>query len=115
MQNENTELQNENIELQEEIKKLKATIIDQELRINWFNRYVFGSKSEKTPKKEEIIEGTQISIFGVPEDIKEEVEEKTEEITIYKKKKRGKKERRGKDNVAEWLKRLPAKEFPFGA
>lgn len=82
------ELQQENMKLQEENKKLQAKVLNQELQINWFNRYVFGSKSEQTPKKEEnIVEGTQCSIFGVPEDIKKEVEEKTEDITVYRKKK----------------------------
>ena len=90
LQKENTKLQDRNTELQEENEKLKATILNQELRINWFNRYVFGSKSEKTPKKEEnLVEGTQCCIFGDPEDeeVKKQVEEKTEEITVYRKKK----------------------------
>ena len=88
LQNENTKLQDKNTQLQEENEKLKATILNQELKINWFNRYVFGSKSEQTPKKEEnIVEGTQCSVFGVPEDVKEEIEKKTEEITVYRKKK----------------------------
>ena len=79
-----SELKNKNIE----IKDLKEKIENQKLQINWFNRYVFGQKKETLEKKEEnIVGGTQCSILGVPEDIKEEVTEKTEEITVYRKKK----------------------------
>lgn len=86
------EIQKKNTEIEEkdnEIQKLKNKILNQELQLNWFNKYVFGSKSEQIqPKEENIVEGTQCSLFGVPEDVKEEVEKKTEEITVYRKKKK---------------------------
>lgn len=71
-----------------EIKDLKDTIENQKLQINWFNRYVFGQKKETLEKPEEnIVDGVQCSILGVPEDIAEEVKEETEKITVYRKKK----------------------------
>lgn len=78
---ENTELKNENT-------KLKIRVENQEMQINALNRYIFGSKRERMPKEENIVEGTQCSIFGMPEneEIKEQIEEKTEEITVHKKK-----------------------------
>ena len=78
---ENTELKNENT-------KLKIRVENQEMQINALNRYIFGSKRETMPKEENIVEGTQCSIFGMPEneEIKEQIEEKTEEITVHKKK-----------------------------
>ena len=77
---ENTELKNENT-------KLKIRVENQEMQINALNRYIFGSKRETMPKEENIVEGTQCSIFGMPEneEIKEQIEEKTEEITVHKK------------------------------
>lgn len=81
--------QSEINDLKRENTNLKIKVENQELQINWFNKYVFGSKRETTPKEENIVEGTQCSIFGVPEDeeVKEEIEKNTEEITIYRKKK----------------------------
>ena len=78
---ENTELKNENT-------KLKIRVENQEMQINALNRYIFGSKRETMPKEENIVEGTQCSIFGMPEneEIKEQIEEKTEGITVHKKK-----------------------------
>ena len=84
----NEKILNENQKLKEEIKKLQAKILNQELQLNWFNRYFFGTKKETVKKENEnLVEGVQCSIFGVPEDIKEDVKNKTEEITIYRKKK----------------------------
>ncbi len=82
LQEENRKLQQQNAEQAIEIENLK-------LQINTLNRYIFGSKKESTPKEENIVEGTQCSIFGEPKDeeLKKEVEEKTEEITVYRKKK----------------------------
>ena len=74
--------------LNNEIVELKAQVENQQLHINVLNRYIFGSKKESTPKEEIIVEGTQYSIFGEIEDeeIKKQVEEKTEEIVVHKKK-----------------------------
>lgn len=82
--------QQENTTLKSENTALKAKVENQQLQINVLNRYLFGSKRESTnTKKENIVEGTQCSIFGVPEDenVKQQIEEKTEEITVYRKKK----------------------------
>lgn len=88
---ENQNLKNQNVELKHENMKLKVQVENQELQLNWFNKYVFGSKRESTPKEgnDQLVEGTQCSIFGIPEDeeVKEEIEKNTEEITIYRKKK----------------------------
>lgn len=88
--------QQENATLQQEITELKTKVENQELQINWFNRYVFGSKRETTPEEENIVEGTQCSIFGVPEDeeINKQIEEETEKIIVYKNK-NSKKEKSG--------------------
>ena len=78
------EIDNKNIE----IDKLKVTIENQQLHINTLNKIVFGPKSEKTKKEENIVEGSQCSLFGDIQDVelKEEVEEKTEEIVVHRKK-----------------------------
>ena len=63
-------------ELQNEIKHLNQVVTEKnieienlKLHINTLNRYIFGSKRESTPKEEEnIVQGTQCSIFGEPED-----------------------------------------------
>ena len=83
------ELMEENKKLKQENIKLKIKVENQELQINWFNRYVFGSKKENISKENEnIVEGTQCSIFGEikDEEVKKEIEEKTEEIVVHKKK-----------------------------
>lgn len=74
--------------LKDENTQLKIKIENQQLHINALNRYIFGSKKESTPKDENIVEGTQCSIFGEPEDeeVKKQVEEKTEEIIVHRKK-----------------------------
>ena len=74
--------------LKQENTELKIKVENQQLQINALNRYIFGSKKESTPKEENIVEGTQCSIFGEPEDeeLKKIVEEKTEEIIVHKKK-----------------------------
>ena len=82
MQDENTQLKQQNAEQAIEIENLK-------LHINTLNRYIFGSKRESTPKEEDnIVEGTQCSIFGEleDEDVKKQVAEKTEEIIVHRKK-----------------------------
>ena len=73
--NQNLELENENLKLEN----------------NSLKRIIFGSKREHTPKvTEEQIE-EQCSLFDDPEeienDVQEQINEKVEEITVYKKKK----------------------------
>lgn len=80
----------ENNKLNSQIEKLQATILNQELQLNWFKKYVFGAKSESIKKEENIVEGKQCSIFGVSEDIKEEVKERTETIVVHRKKNKSK-------------------------
>ena len=86
---ENQKLHTENSDLKQENTKLKIEVENQQLHINALNKYIFGSKIESTPKEENIVEGTQCSLFGdvQDEEIKEQVEEKTEEIIVHKKKK----------------------------
>ena len=73
--NQNLELENENLKLEN----------------NSLKRIVFGSKREKTPEnnKEQIEE--QCSLFDNPKeienDLQEQINEKVEEITVYRKKK----------------------------
>ena len=78
----------ENQKLKQEIMELKIKVENQQLHINTLNRYIFGSKKESTPKEENIVEGKQCSIFGEIEDeeLKKQVEEKTEEIIVHRKK-----------------------------
>ncbi len=78
-------------ELQEknnEIEKRDNEIENLKLHINALNRIIFGSRRESTPKEENTMEGIQTSIFGEIEDskLKEQIEEKTEEIVVHKKK-----------------------------
>lgn len=82
------ELVAENQKLYVENKKQAIEIENLKLHINALNRYIFGSKRESTPKEENIVEGIQCSFFGEvkDEEIKEQVEEKTEEIIVHKKK-----------------------------
>ena len=82
------DLVSENQKLHAEITELKIKVENQQLHINALNRYIFGSKRERTPKEENIVEGTQCSLFGEVQDkeIKEQVEEKTEEIIVHRKK-----------------------------
>ena len=93
---ENAKLKQELNKKDNEISNLKVTVENQKQQIEWFNRYVFGAKRESTPKEDNIVEGTQCSIFGEPEDeeLKEEIEKATEEIIVHKKKNK-KKEKAG--------------------
>ena len=82
------EMQNEISNLHKIITEKDIEIENLKLHINTLNKYIFGSKRELTPKEYNIVEGTQCSIFGEIEDenLKEQVEEKTEEIIVHKKK-----------------------------
>ena len=79
--------------LEEALKKIQDLELENEnlkLENNSLKRIIFGSKREKTPKNnEEQIE--QCSLFETPEEIEnnvqEQINEKVEEITVYKKKK----------------------------
>lgn len=85
-------------ELQEELmnktienKKLKAEIENKNLIIQQLQKYIFGSKREKLPQKEEnIVEGVQTSMFisDETEEVQKEIEKETEKNTYYRKKKK---------------------------
>ena len=86
---ENEKIQNENKQLKQVVTERDIEIENLKLHINTLNRYIFGSKRESTPKQEEnLVEGTQCSIFGEVKDeqIREQVEENTEKITVHRKK-----------------------------
>jgi len=91
---ENQKLMVENNDLKQENTNLKTKVENQQLHINALNKYIFGSKRENTPKEENIVEGTQCSIFGEIEEaeIQEQVKEKTEEVIVHKKKNAKKKQ-----------------------
>ena len=80
--------------LEEAIRKIEVLELENEnlkLENNSLKRIIYGSKREKTPKiNEEQIE-EQCSLFDTPEeienDVQEQINEKVEEITVYKKKK----------------------------
>lgn len=83
------ELVIENQKLKQQVNDLKIKVENQELQINWFNKYVFGSKRENiSNENENIVNGKQCSIFGEikDEELKKEINEKTEEIVVHKKK-----------------------------
>ena len=68
VKNKEAEIENKNNEIKNrdnEINNLKIKVENQQLQINLLNKYLFGSKRESTPKKEEnIVEGTQCNIFS---------------------------------------------------
>ena len=80
------ELAEENKELIKENEQKAIEIENLELQLNWFKKYVFGSKRETTSEDEALVEGIQCSVFGEVEDeeIKEKVKEETEKITVHK-------------------------------
>ena len=84
LENKRNELEqkNQNLELENENLKLEN---------NSLKRIIFGSKREKTPKNSEGQIEEQCSLFDTPEEIEsnvqEQINEKVEEITVYKKKK----------------------------
>ena len=95
------ELVTENQKLHAENTELKIKVENQQLHINALNRCIFGSKRESTPKEENVVEGTQCSLFGEVQDeeIKEQVKEKTEKTTSWNKKIRIKKRRKRNDHL----------------
>ena len=85
------EISSKNIEINNkntEITNLRNTIENKNLIINQLQRYLFGSKSESLKKEENIVEGKQCSIFGMPEDenVQKEIAGATETITYHRKK-----------------------------
>ena len=79
---------------EELLKKYNEQSIELEnvkLELNNLKRIVFGSKREKTPEAEQNVNDKQCSIFDNEEDIeknvKEQIVEQVEEITVYRKKK----------------------------
>ena len=80
----------ENENLINEITNLKAEIENKDLLIQQLKKYLFGSKKETLPQKEEnIVEGVQTTIFveDETEEVQKEVKEETEKVTYYRKKK----------------------------
>ena len=71
---ENTKSKAEIEKLKQENAKLKIKVENQELQINWFNRYVFGSKKEII-SNENIVEGKQCYIQSEikDEELKKEI------------------------------------------
>lgn len=78
-----------------EKEDLMRIVQNQQLEINSLKRMIFGQKREYTPKKEQLENVTQCSLFdddkNVEKEIKEQIQEKTEEITVHKRKKSKKK------------------------
>lgn len=80
-----------------EITNLEDKVLNLQLQVNTYQKMLFGSKREHTPRQEQIIDAKQCSLFevkesdGLADELKEEVIEKTEEITVSNKKKVSKK------------------------
>ena len=79
---------------EELLKKYNEQTIELEnvkLELNNLKRIVFGSKRENTPKVEQNVNTEQCSIFDnekdIEEDLKKQIREDIEEITVYRKKK----------------------------
>ena len=77
-------------------ENLMQVVQNQQLEINALKRMIFGQKREYTPKKEQLENVTQCSLFddneNVEKEIKNQIQEKTEEITVHRKKDSKKKE-----------------------
>ena len=71
-------------------ENLMEVVQNQQLEINSLKRMIFGQKREYTPKKEQLENVTQCSLFddneNVEKEIKEQVQQKVEEITVHRKK-----------------------------
>ncbi len=78
-------------ELLKENESLKIELDNTKLELNNLKRIVFGSKREKTPEVEQNVNVEQCSIFDnekdIEEDLKNQIREQIEEITVYRKKK----------------------------
>ena len=84
------ELMSEYQKMKSENADLLKIIANQQLELNTLKKVIFGQKREYTPKKEQLENVTQCSLFNddqnVEKEIKEQVQEKTEEITVHKRK-----------------------------
>ena len=84
------ELMNAYLNKISENEKLKIQVENQNLEINNLKRIIYGVKREYTPKKEQVENTQQCSLFADDQDIdkevKEQIKENVEEITVYKKK-----------------------------
>lgn len=77
-------------ELLKNYKELQTKYEDTKLQLDNLKRIMFGVKREYTPKKEQLENSIQCSLFENKEEVEEElqkqVEESVEEITVYRKK-----------------------------
>ena len=84
------ELMSEYQKMKSENADLLKIIANHQLELNTLKKVIFGQKREYTPKKEQLENVTQCSLFNddqnVEKEIKEQVQEKTEEITVHKRK-----------------------------
>ncbi len=84
------ELMNAYKNLQNENKELQIKYDNAMLEINSLKRIIFGSKREKTPNNDQVIE-EQCSLFedekDIEENVQEQIAENIEEVTIHQKKK----------------------------
>lgn len=84
------ELMNAYLNKISENEKLKIQVENQNLEINNLKRIIYGVKREYTPKKEQVENTQQCSLFAddqnIDNEIKEQIKENVEEITVYKKK-----------------------------
>lgn len=84
------ELMNAYLNKISENEKLKVQVENQNLEINNLKRIIYGVKREYTPKKEQEVSTQQCSLFSdeqnIDAEIKEEVKQNVEEVTVYKKK-----------------------------
>ena len=88
---ENKELKAENVGLKEELEELK-------LQVASFQKMIFGPRSEKTSKKENLVEGEQSSLFDeefkeLSEKIQGQINKDIEEVTVGDKQNKKKKKR----------------------
>ena len=78
-------------ELLKKYQESQIEIENLKLQVNNFKRIIYGVKREHTPKKEQLENCTQCSLFElqekIDEDLQPQVLENVEEVTVYKKKK----------------------------
>ncbi len=78
--------------LQLKYNEQKIEIENQKIELDNLRRVVFGTRREYTPNCEKIEDGSQCSIFceeveDVDEDLKKQITEQVETITVYRRKK----------------------------
>ena len=89
-------------ELYKKYQELQIKNNNLQIELNNLKKIVFGTKREYTPTPEELVNGVQGTLFNAQEKeekIQNEIKEKTEEITVYKKKNARKKRAGIKKNV----------------